>query len=225
MLASDVFFPVLGYLIGKVSNHRIPVIVGLPSTSTEDQLKALGAAAASSGAVALFHAVGVTPEAATLEAALHGEPALEKRRIGLSELVWARDELSTVPDGPIAAVALGSPHFSLAEFEGLIPLIERWSPAESVEVVVCTQRLVLEVLEQRGWAARLRAVGVRLVVDTCVVVTPILRTVTGSLMTNSGKFAHYAPSKTGLPVVYGSLEECVRSAALGAVWRDPELWR
>ena len=50
----------------------MPVIVGLPADTDEDRLKALGAAAASSGAVSMFHAVGITPEAPTLDDALGG---------------------------------------------------------------------------------------------------------------------------------------------------------
>jgi predicted aconitase len=63
---------VLGNLIGKLSLDKIPVIEGMEVTPSEDQLKALGAGAASSGGVALFHMVGVTPEAPSLEAAFQG---------------------------------------------------------------------------------------------------------------------------------------------------------
>jgi predicted aconitase with swiveling domain len=80
------------------------------------------------------------------------------------------------------------------------------------------------MLEQRGWLATLRAAGVEVIVDTCVVVTPIVRARGGVLMTNSGKFAHYSPGNIGLQVVFGSLEECVRSGAAGEVWRDAGLW-
>ena len=71
----------------------------------------------------------------------------------------------------------------------------------------------------------LKELGVDVTVDTCVVVTPIVKAPAGGiLMTNSGKFAHYTPGNIGFDVVFGSLEECVRSAAVGKVWRDKELW-
>lgn len=221
LLNDSVLYPVLGYLIGAQSQNRIPIIDGLPPTVTEDQLKALGAAAASSGAVALFHAVGITPEAQTLDDALQGQVPEQIIRITLDDLRAARDRLSTTPDGEIQVVALGSPHFSLNEVEELLPLLES-RPA--IEFIVCTNRIVLEGLKQRGWLDQLRAAGVQIVVDTCVVVTPIVKARTGVLMTNSGKFAHYTPGNIGFQVVYGSLEECVRSAALGRVWRDEVLW-
>lgn len=224
LLNDSVLYPVLGYLIGSQSANRIPVIDGLPTTVTEDQLKALGAAAASSGAVALFHAVGITPEAPTLEDALQHQPPEQTITVTMPMLRQMRDKLATVPDGAINVVALGSPHFSMTEFADLLPLIEAYPPQSSVEFIVCTNRIVQVNLQKRGWLERLQAAGVQIVVDTCVVVTPIVRARNGVLMTNSGKFAHYAPGNIGFQVVYGSLEECVRSAAQAQVWRDQELW-
>lgn len=217
---ADVFFPVLGYLMGQVAREQIPVIVGLSPTTSEDELKALGAAAASSGAVALFHAVGITPEAATFEEALHHQPPEREIVVDVALLRQTLSQLSTAPDGPIQVVALGSPHFSLSEFAALHPLIQQHPP--QIEFIVCTNRLVLAQLQQRGWLADFRTAGVQIVVDTCVVVTPLVRARDGVLMTNSGKFAHYTPGNIGLQVVYGSLLECVRSAELGRVWRDGE---
>ncbi len=219
---ADVVYPVLGYLIGSRAANKIPVITGLPASSSEDQLKALGAAAASSGAVALFHAVGITPEAPTLDAALHGRPPETEITVTVADLKAMRGHLSTVADGAIDVVALGSPHFSLAEFEQLLPLLRQSPPA--VEFIVCTHRLVLAALQRRGWLAELKGLGVTVIVDTCVVVTPIVRARGGTLMTNSGKFAHYTPGNIGFSVIFGSLEECVRSAAQGRVWRDKKLW-
>ena len=224
LLREDVLFPVLGYWLGARTGTKIPVIAGLLPETTEDQLKALGAAAASSGGVALFHAVGVTPEAPTLAAAFQGGQPEAVIDVTLDELRSTLGVLSTVPDGPIDVVALGSPHFSLDEFAWLLPLVEQYPPGPGVEFIVCTHRLVLAALQQRGWLARLRAAGVQVIVDTCVVVTPIVRARGGVLMTNSGKFAHYSPGNIGLQVVYGSLEECVRSGAGGQVWRDRGLW-
>lgn len=234
--------PAIGYLVGERCGNRIPVLLGLEQAD-EDGLKALGAAAASSGAVALFHAVGITPEAPTLEAALGsrdpelgGAVAEEWIEVTVDDLRAGLRSLSTVPaaaasrpgaggDLAIDVVALGSPHFSPREFAELLPLVERHPPSAGVEFVVCTNRLSLDVLEREGALERLRALGVRVVVDSCVVVAPILRTPAGGvLMTNSGKFAHYAPGNVGFDVVFGSLAECVRSAHAGRLWRDPELW-
>ncbi len=231
LLADSVIYPVLGYLVGAVcgaydgAGEPIPILVGLSPETNEDQLKALGAAAASSGAVALFHAVGITPEARTLAAATQGEQPERVITVDLPALRVARDRLSTTETTQLDVVALGSPHFSLAEFAALRPLLERRPPHSSVDFIVCTNRIVLAALQQRGWLAPLRELGIRLVVDTCVVVAPLLRVQRGVLMTNSAKFAHYTPGNTGLGVVFGNLAECVRSAHEGRVWRDQALWQ
>lgn len=225
LLEVDVLYPVLGHLVGLESGPLVPVIDGLPPGVDEDRLKALGAAAASSGSVALFHAVGVTPEAPTLDEALHGERPERTVEVGPALLRRARDELTTAGDGLLAAVSLGTPHFSVAEFEQLVRLLERLpGPQAAVDVYVSTSRRVLAEVERRGWLGTLEDAGIQLVVDTCTYVTPILRRTDGPVMTNSAKWAYYAPGNLGVEVVFGSLEECLRSAAAGRVWRDPELW-
>src|SRR5512143_998568 len=88
----DTFYPVLGHLMGKVAQDRIPVVDGLAVEPSEDQLKALGAAAASSGTVALFHIVGVTPEAPTLEAAFQGRQPSREIEVTMRDLRSARRE-------------------------------------------------------------------------------------------------------------------------------------
>ena len=115
----------VGHTIGRRCGGLVPAIVGLPSGASEDDLKALGAAAASSGAVALFHAVGLTPEAPDLETACGGLAPELHLRLTADDLRQAARSLSTVADGaPLGAVSLGTPHFSLAEFTRLMPLLE-----------------------------------------------------------------------------------------------------
>ena len=218
----DVFYPVLGTWLGAAVGERVAVVTGLPASVTEDQLKAMGAASASSGAVGLFHVEGVTPEAPDLETALGSRAPETVLTPSARELRRVRDALSTTGANEIDAVALGSPHFSREEFA----LLEALLPREpfGVPFYVCTGRGEVQRLEESGHLRRFREAGVDIVADTCVVVTPILPPRGGVLMTNSGKFAHYTPATTGYDVVYGSLEDCVRSAATGRVARDEGLW-
>jgi predicted aconitase len=224
LLDEDVFYPVLGQLVGAESGMLVPVIDGLTETVTEDRLKALGAAAASSGSVGLFHVVGVTPEAPTLDDALQsGEP--ERTIVVTPEVAArARDSLTTVADGPLRAVSVGTPHFSVSEFEQLVALLDGARVAEGVEFYVSTGRSVHGEAESRGWIDLLERAGISIVTDTCTYVTPILRAQDGVVMTNSGKWAYYAPGNLGVQVVFGSLAECVQSAVEGRVRHDPGLW-
>jgi predicted aconitase len=224
LLEEDVLYPVLGQVVGREAGNAVVAIEGLPPDTTEDRLKALGAAAASSGSVALFHAVGITPEAPTLEAALGGRRASRTVEVTPERLLAARDELSTTAREDVAAVSLGTPHFSLAEFEALMPLLDGIRVNPRVDLFISTGRDVLSEVERRGWLSHIRAAGARIVTDTCTYITPIMRVEDGPIMTNSAKCAWYAPMNVGADVVFGSLEECVRSAVSGHIWRDERLW-
>jgi predicted aconitase len=225
LLDEDAFYPVLGHLMGMETGTLVPVVQGLPSPVGEDRLKAVGAAAASSGSVGLFHAVGTTPEAGTLEEALQGTEPLRILTVTPELVARARDSLTTADDGPLRAVSVGTPHFSLTEFERLVELLDGTRVSADVEFYVSTGRSVLAEAEVRGWAELCEQAGVRILVDTCTYITPILQTPRdGVVMTNSGKWAYYAPGTLGVRVAFGSLRECVRSAVEGRVWRDRDVW-
>lgn len=221
---SDVFYPVLGTFLGRTAEGTVAVIDGLQGCTSEDRLKALGAAAASAGGVGLFHVAGVTPEAPDLATALGHAPP--KERIVLTAAVVQATLASLSTAGAterIDAVAIGSPHLSLGEIEALEALIA--GRKLSLPLYANTGRHVLCPLEADGRRQALENAGVVFVVDTCVVVTPILPEIEGAvLMTNSGKFAQYAPGNTGYAVTYGSLAECVESAVVGRLVREPRAW-
>lgn len=217
----DVLFAALGFLVGRESGVLIPVLTGLPRDTTEDELKALGAAAASSGSVSLFHAVGVTPEAATIDIALGGRSPIRTVDVSMADLQRVRSALNHGRKGDaLVAVSVGTPHFSLAEFRELDRLVGTRAAPFAIDFYVNTSRSILAELERTGIASRLAEAGVQIVADTCTYVTTVMRRTRGLVMTNSGKWAHYAPANIGVEVAFGSLSECVRSAALGTVWFD-----
>ena len=222
LLDDDSFYPVLGAWLGRTVGSTIAALKAVPRDVSEDRLKALGAAAASTGAVGLFHVIGVTPEAQTEAEAFAGEPPEEIIRPTAAMMRHARDQLSTTTSDVIDCVALGSPHFSLDECRALGALAE--GKMFRTPVYVCTRHAVLQILEASGLRQKLEGAGVTFVIGTCVVVTPILKQSSGVLMTNSGKFAHYGPSTVNHDVVYGSLSDCVASAVTGEVERDERLW-
>lgn len=221
---ADELYPVLGFLIGRLADDRIPVIEGLDVQPTEDQLKALGAAAASSGVVALFHIVGVTPEAPTVEAAFQGTPPEVTHHVTLDDLNRTRAELSTGIDGPLDLVLLGSPHFSFDEFRQLAPLLHGRHAAAGVRFLVTTGRVMRQLAGEAGLLRSLEDFGGQITVDTCVLATPMLPPDVRTIMTNSGKYAYYVPGLLDRTIVYGSLEDCVESAVHGRVVRDTRLW-
>lgn len=222
---SDQLFPVLGIAVGRRAGSAVAVIDGLPPGQSEDRLKALGAAAASSGSVAMFHVVGSTPEAATLDEALQHREA-DTEVIDLAELRAIRSELTTTrAAGRLGAVSLGTPHASLAELDHVATLLAGRTVHPNIELLVSTGRDVLEAATERGITGALAEAGVVLLVDTCSYIAPVLRRTDGAVMTNSAKWAYYAPGNIGVGVVIGSTEECIASAAAGRVVRDDAAWQ
>jgi predicted aconitase len=219
-MPTDALFVAVGLLIGSAAGERVPVIDGLPPPRSEDQLKAMGAAAASSGAVALFHAVGITPEAPTVDVAFGGRVPDETIDIRPADVARALEHLSTVPDGsPVTAVCLGTPHFSRDEWDRFLPMLRAAAPGRRVPIYVNTGRATLDALEREGLLDGIDDFNLTVVTDTCTYLTPILERLDGTVMTNSGKWAHYAPGNLGVQVAFGELEDCVASAAAGHVVR------
>jgi predicted aconitase len=219
LLEDDLFYPVLGHVLGRRAGGRVLAVDGLPPGTSEERLKAIGAAAASSGSVALFHAIGVTPEAASWGAVAADGAAEETVTRG--DLRAARDELGPVPVGAeIAAVSVGTPHASVTELRAIAELVRAARPR--IPFYVNTGRAQLAGAD--SVPDDLADAGVTLVTDTCTYITPILPDTTGPVMTDSGKWAWYAPSNIGVEVALGSLEDCVRSAAEGRVVRDDTAW-
>lgn len=222
---SHAFYPVLGTLLGKLAGNQIPVVTNFKGTPTEDDLKALGAASASSGAVALFHIVGITPEAPTLAAACQGKEAeLPTTAVSKAMLRDAWRLLTKASGDALDMVILGSPHFSLAEFQQLAPLVAGKKVHPNVKFLVTSSRAMAMLAQKAGILQPLKEFGAQITLDTCILVSPMLPDSIRRLMTNSGKYAYYSPGLLDTEITYGSLEDCVESAVLGRVTRDETLW-
>jgi cis-L-3-hydroxyproline dehydratase len=221
---SDDFYPVLGNLIGKAVLDKIPVIDGMRVKPDEDQLKAFGAAAASSGGVAMYHMVGITPEAPTLEEAFHGKTPIETIYVTMDALRESRRALTHTDSSKLHMVVLGSPHFSLAEFKRLAPMLRGKRKPPDVKFLVTSSRAMTQLAQRAGFLEPLEAFGAQITVDTCILTSPMLPAEIENLMTNSAKFAYYAPGLLGRKIAFGSLEDCVNSAMAGEIIRDDSRW-
>jgi predicted aconitase len=222
--ADDTFYPLLGAFIGRLAGEQIPVVDGLSLQPDEEQLKALGAASASAGAVALFHIVGVTPEAPTFEAAFQGRPPVKVIEITMPLLQEMWRDFTTAEGDALDMVVLGSPHFSLAQFQQLAPLLAGKKRHPDVPFLVTSSRAMAAMAQKTGVLQPLLEFGGTVTVDTCILTTPMLPTSVQTLMTNSAKYAYYAPGMLNTRVTFGSLADCVTSAMVGRVTRTSHLW-
>ncbi len=221
----DSFFPMLGYLAGTLSPHDIAAVTGLEgSAPTRDDLKAFAAAFATTSAAPMFHIVGVTPEAPTLDAVMaDGAKRITVTRDDLAE-AWRGLNLS--PAGPVGLVAIGNPHSSVEELTLLATLTSGRRKAESVDLVVTTSRATLAAIEANGVAAALFSFGVRIATDICwcMMGEPVAPPRQGAVMTNSGKYAHYGPALTGGRFFFGSFDACVAAACSGFASPEAPRW-
>lgn len=213
-LKTEKDFAVLGYFGGKLAGKDVPVIEGIKNRPTLEQFKALGAALASAGAVALYHVVGFTPEAPTKEAVIGDD---------VEPVIFGQEEYDKVCEkfaqkGSIDFVVLGCPHVSIHEFAEIAGLV-RGKKLKSA-LWVCTSRMVKDLAERMGYVKDIEDAGGEIICDTCPVLCCTL-TQRGykTVATNSGKMAHYAPGLWNLQPVLLNTDECIRTAIDGK-WGD-----
>ena len=192
-------FGALGYYVGKQVKNKIPYFTGIKDANT-DQLKALGAAMAASGAVALYHVENLTPEADLVET-----KDLEKISVGKKEIRDTYDKLSTGKKPDI--VIFGCPHASLREISSLADKLE--GKHLKKPVWICTSRMVKEAAERMGYNEIITKAGGSIVADTCMVVSPIEKMGYKTTGVNSGKAANYLPGFCKQEVCFANIDDLV----------------
>ena len=189
----------LGWFVGKIVKNQIPYFTGIKDADT-DQLKALGAAMAASGAVALYHIEGLTPEADLVH-----KKRLETVSVGKKEIKETYAKLNTGKKPDI--VILGCPHASIREIAYLADILQ--GKRLKKPVWICTSRIIKEIAERMGYNDIIKRAGGNIVADTCMVVSPIENMgykVTG---VNSGKAANYLPGFCKQEVCFANVEDLV----------------
>jgi predicted aconitase len=212
----------LGYFAGKIAGQDTPVFTGIPSNPTLEQLKALSAALASSGAVSMFHAIGVTPEAPTLEGAFGGREPEEILVFGQAEKERAEAALNKEPSDHVDWILIGCPNASVQEIREVGEALQGKKVHEDVSLWVTTAGSMYAMAERMGYIQTIEEAGGVVVRETCPFLarSRVIAPKKGykTLTTNSAKMAFYAPGQFGLPTHYGNLDR-VMKAAINGVWR------
>jgi len=224
MFKDQAIYPLLGLLVGEMAGDRVVAIEGIPQNAGIDSLKGFSAAVASSGAVGLFHLVGMTPEAQTIEMCLQGTRPKEVLEISPTMIRKAEQGLWTTKGDIVDLVAIGCPHFSFMEFRELAELMNGKKVHSSIVFWVFTSRTIHGWIKNCGILKGLIDSGIMVFTDACVLRYPKETWHFNVMMTNSAKLANYCYSQTGLDVAYGSLEECVNTAVRGRICRRKSLW-
>jgi predicted aconitase len=211
----DLLPALLGHHIGRRTGTLIPVLDGLQTVPVaEDWGKAFGAAAASSGGVAMFHILGATPEAPDLATATQGKPPVLTEQVSGTDLIAAHRELTTAaPGASLGGVSIGTPHLSAQQLGRLAAQLA--GRRVNVRTFATTSRSV--IASDPAAAQRLEAAGVTIIRDTCTYFQPGIIDPGVVVMTNSAKWAYYAPAILGCAVMLASQSDCIESAVRGEI--------
>lgn len=217
----DGLWPLLGWIAGQRAPDSVPLLTGLqhlkPST---DDLRALCAAFGTTSASPMLHVAGVTPEA---DLPLTADA--ETKTIARGDLAEAWHALNAGPS-KVDLVAIGSPHASFHEIERFCEMLRGRSRHSDTDVIVTVGRDILSRARNAGLVGQLEACGAKVIPDLCwcSITEPVFPPSAKTVMTNSGKYAHYAPGLSGRQVRFGSLSDCAETAVCGAAPKQVPPW-
>ena len=214
---SSVFeWGMLGYFIGDAVQENIPVITGQVSDASLIRHKHFGAAAASSGGVELYHMVGITPEAPTLEAAFGTRRPMQTLRYGPEERRRTYETLnSNGTSEDVDYVMLGCPHAALEQMEEAARLLEGKRVSAKSNLWIFTSRAVKAQADANGVTKALKDAGALVMTDTCSAIGQTMPKGTRVVALDSAKQSHYLPAIMGIEAWFGTTQNCVDAAVTG----------
>jgi len=217
-IESQMDWGMLGYFVGEKVLEYIPVVTGILRAPDTNRYKHFGAAAASSGGVELYHIVGVTPEAPTLESAFGGTSPRETFRYGAAERRATYENLnSNGSNTDVDYVMLGCPHAALDQIEQACRLLDGRRISEKCRLWIFTSRAVKQRADEAGLTQIVRAAGGHVLTDTCSAIGQAVPPGTRVVALDSAKQVHYLPAIMGIEAWFGTTDDCI-NAALSGRW-------
>ncbi len=209
----------LGYWMGDWVQDRVPVVWGLSERSgvpNLPKLKHFGAAASSSGGVELYHLVGVTPEANSLEQATGGRPVREVRPYGARERQETYERINANgQDRQVDYVMLGCPHYTIEQIWEAAVLLEGRHVHPNTALWIWTPRAIKALADRNGHTATIEAAGGKILTDSCSAMSRAVPPGTRVVALDSAKQAHYLPAILGVQAWFGTTAQCIDAACTG----------
>lgn len=199
-------FAVMGYYVGKKVGTKVPCFVGIKQAPTTEQYKALGAALASSGGIALYHVEGFTPEAPTRDKILKDNYEV----VHFDSAEYQEVEEFFKLKEPADLVVIGCPHCTINEVIEVADALR--DKKIKVETWICLSHQVYELAERMGLTKVIEAAGATFVRDTCPILCPTSPKGFKGVATNSGKLAHYIRGLWNMDSELVQLEDCMKVA-------------
>lgn len=215
-IVSTAEWGLLGYWIGEQVLDKVPVIEGIGKLPNLGSLKHFGASASSSGGVEMYHLVGVTPEAPSVDAAFGGSRAQAHLRFGAAELRDAYEKINvTARDLHVDYVMLGCPHYTIEQIWEAARLLEGRKVSPNCELWIFTARAIKSLADRNGYTKIIEDAGGHLMTDSCSAMSRAAPEGTKVVALDSAKQAHYLPAILGVQAWFGTTEECIDAACSG----------
>lgn len=208
-------FELLGYYTPKKmgGSYHTPVFNGLSPDTTPEQLMNLGTQLNVHGIVPMFHVVGVTPEAATLEAAFQGRDDYPVVIITNEDLDKARSEISA-GTGKADFCILGCPHLTINQVKGIAKMLEGRKLAGQLYLFTSTS--TRELARRMGFLDIIHEAGGEIVINSCVD-QPCWAHLNGmNGVTESPKCAYYT-KRWNMTFTVKSIPSCIQSVLEGEI--------
>jgi hypothetical protein len=211
----------LGAIIGRRmrSYFEVPVIEGISSAPTSDEIKHFGAALASYGSTPLFHMVGVTPEANRLSDVIGADVAPQRIT---AEDIAAYHASFTPSDDTLHVVVFAAPQLSLIELQQLGGLLEGRAVHPSVSLIATTSPEIKSAADRMGITEQIDGAGGILLEGVCFYQMHAREIGDANgwrrLMSNSAKLVNILGGYN-YETVFGSMRACVDSAVAGRIVR------
>jgi len=207
-------YATLGYFIGKIAGDRVPIIMGIPSSISQDEIKCFGAPLAVTGSISHYHIVGVTPEAPTEEAASGGKKIgpSDIFEFGERELKETEESLCAIEPEKVDLVILGCPHASITQLKKYSELLSGRKAKDGVEIWILTANSIKSYARDTGLGGILESAGVKLVSNTCSTTMPrdfFKRRGVRGIASDAPKLLYNLAKARNIPCYYGSLDKFV----------------
>jgi predicted aconitase len=213
-------FSAIGSFIGRTLVNKTPVIVGLPKTLSQDQIRFLISPMPTAGAISLCHIVGVTPEAPSIEVALGGKKPEDKISVGVKELRTSFDKLTTIQEGDADLVVFGCPHCSVFQIREIASRVEGKKIHAHTRFWVATSGHIKNMARQMGYVEVIERSGGLVTTDLCAAPGAPFHLVKGvkTVVTNTARGAYFIPGACNVEVIFGDTGDCIE-AAISGKWR------
>jgi predicted aconitase len=210
-------YSAIGSYIGRTLVNKTPVIIGLPPSLNQDQIRFLISPMPTAGAISLCHLVGITPEAPTVEAALGGKKPEETITVGIKEMQSSFEKLTTTQKEEVDLVCFGCPHCSLSQIKEIASFLQGKKIHENTRLLVATSGPLKDLAKKMGLVEVIEKAGGYVTTDLCISPGAPFHLIPGinTVAINSARGAYFLPGACRVDVIFGDTQDCLRAAIQG----------